>query len=195
MADETMEMAPPAPHTVAEEQRDDWSPGQRRQVLRDRAQQLARVPVAEEGGERLELVEFLLGSEHYGLETSFIREVHPLRELTPLPCVPPFVVGIMNLRGEILSVIDLRNFFEMDRPALTELSKVIVLRQGAMEFGILADAVLGVRTIRSSALQSSLTTLTGVRADYLKGVTGEHLVLLDAGKLLADRRLVVHEEV
>jgi len=197
MDDETKKSGSPAAATAQAqaEQRVDWSQEQRRKLLRDRAQRLAREPAAEEGGERMELVEFLLGTEHYGIETPFIREVHPLRGLTPLPCVPPFVLGIMNLRGEILSVIDLRNLFEIGQPSITELSKVIVLWSAAMEFGVLADAVLGVRTVRASGLQSSLTTLTGIRADYLKGVTGEHLVLLDAGKLLADRRLVVHEEV
>lgn len=170
------------------------SPEQRGRVLRDRAQRLAREPAAEETGERLEVVEFLLGAERYAFETSFVREVHPLRELTQLPCTPPFVLGIMNLRGEILSVLDLCRLFDLAPRGAAELSKVIVLRSAGMEFGILADAVVGVRTILGQGVQSSLATVTGVRADYLKGVTQDHLVLLDAGKMLADRRLVVHEE-
>jgi purine-binding chemotaxis protein CheW len=168
---------------------------QSRKILRERAHRLAREPAAEECGERLEVVEFLLGREHYGIETSFIREVHPLRDVTPLPCTPPFVVGIMNLRGEILSIIDIRKLFDLDEQGLSDLNKVIVLGGSSMEFGILADHVIGVRTIMVRGLQPSLTTVTGMRADCLKGVTREHLVLLDAGKMLADRRIVVHEEV
>jgi len=164
-------------------------------ILRERAHRLAREPAAEERGERLEVVEFLLGREHYGIETSFVREVHPLRDVTPLPCTPPFVVGIMNLRGEILSIIDIRKLFDLEEQGLSDLNKVIVLGGSSMEFGILADHVVGVRTIMVKGLQPSLTTVTGMRADYLKGVTREHLVLLDAGKMLADRRIVVHEEV
>ena len=168
---------------------------QRSELLKERAHRLAREPEVEETGERLEVVEFLLGSEHYGIETSFVREVHPLREVTPVPCTPRFVLGIMNLRGEILSVIDLRKFFDIGQQESDELSKVIVLRGAAMEFGILADAVVGVRTILAKGVQVALATVTGIRADYLKGVTRDHLVLLDAGKMLADRRLVVHEEL
>jgi purine-binding chemotaxis protein CheW len=166
----------------------------RRKLLRERASLLAREPAAEETGERFEVVEFLLGRERYGIETSYIREVCPLREVTPLPGTPPFVLGIMNLRGEILSVLDIRTFFGLGRPAGSPLDKVIVLRGAAMEFGILADEVIGVRTVPALEVQGSLATLTGIRADYLKGVTGDHLVLLDAGKLLSDRRIVVHEE-
>jgi purine-binding chemotaxis protein CheW len=171
------------------------SQAQRKALLRERAQILAREPAAPESGERLEVVEFLLGHEHYGIETSFVREVHPLREMTPLPCTPSFVLGIINLRGEILSVVDIRKFFDIEPQGLVELNKVIVLRCATMEFGILADSVLGVRSIAVSGVQASLATITGMRADYLKGVTAGHLVLLDAGKMLTDRRMVVHEEV
>lgn len=173
---------------------DNATPAQRRTLLRERAQRLAKEPPAEEDGERLEVVEFLLGAERYAVEASFVREVHPLREVTHLPCTPPFVLGIMNLRGEVLSVLDLRSFFDLGE-GTAELSKVIVLRCATMEFGILADAVIGVRTILARGVQPSLATVAGIGADYLKGVTRDHLVLLDAGKMLNDKRLVVHEEV
>ena len=164
-------------------------------ILAERAKRLAREPVAEQGGERLEVVEFLLGHERYGLETSFIREVHPLRELTPLPCTPSFVLGIINLRGEVISVVDIRQIFQMAAPGPAESNMVIVLQSAAMRFGMLADAVLGVRSVFAGGVQPSIAAVTGIGADYLKGVTRDHLVLLDAGKMLADRRLVVHEEV
>jgi purine-binding chemotaxis protein CheW len=64
-----------------------------------------------------------------------------------------------------------------------------------MEFGILADVVLGVRRIPLTDIQPSLPTLTGIREDYLKGVTGEQVVILDAEKLLSDKKITVHEEV
>jgi len=168
---------------------------QRKKLLRERAHLLAREPAAEESDERLEVVVFLLGRERYGIETSLIREVLTLREPTPLPCTPSFVLGIMNLRGEIISVLDLRKIFGFGELEPAELNKVIVLRGAALEFGILADEVIGVRTIPAKGVHPSPTTLTGMRADYLKGVVGGRLVLLDAGKMLADRRLVVHQEV
>jgi len=172
------------------------SPEEERKVLRERAIALAREPEEKEtAAECLEVVEFLLAYERYGLESACIREVYPLKELTSLPGTPPFVLGIMNVRGKILSVIDLRKFFDLPQKGLTDLNKVIIVHDEAMEFGILADAILGVRLIPLREMQPSLPTLTEVRADYLKGVTAERLVVLDGGALLADRRIVVHEEL
>ena len=186
---------PRAPLGTAPAGEEKPDPAQRKKLLRERAQRLAREPAEEETGERLEVVVFLLGQERYAVETSFVREVHPLREVTQLPCAPSFVLGIMNLRGEVLSVLDLRSFFDIGRREADEQSKVIVLRCATMEFGILADAVVGVRTIPVRGVQPSLAQVSGMRTDYLRGITRDHLVLLDAGKMLADRRLVVHEEV
>ncbi len=171
------------------------SPEEQRLIFRERALALAREPEKEEAAsERLEVVEFLLAYERYGIESSYIREVYPLKDLTPLPGTPSFVLGIMNVRGKILSVIDIRKFFDLPQKGLTDLNKVIIMHDEAMEFGILADAILGVRLIPVRELQPSLPTLTEVRADYLKGVTEERLVVLDGGAILSDRRIVVHEE-
>ncbi len=177
---------------------EEWevSPERRKEILKARAKALARRPEEEESGiEHVDIVEFVLGRERYGVEARYVHEVLPLQELTPLPCTPPFVLGIMNMRGNILSVIDIRKFFDLPERGLTDLSKVIVLENGTMEFGILADAILGMRPIPLRDLQRSLPTLTEIRAEYLKGVAEERLILLDGGKLLADGRIVVHETV
>lgn len=172
------------------------TPAETQRILKTRAQALAQEPEpAEAAGERIEVVEFLLAHECYALESRYVREVYPLENLTPLPCTPAFVLGIVNLRGEILSVIDLKKFFELPEQGLTDLNKVIVLQSGNMLFGVLADAILGVRSIARTKIQSSLPTLTGIRADYLTGVTKERVAILDAAKLLSDRKLVVQEEV
>jgi purine-binding chemotaxis protein CheW len=177
---------------------EEWvlTPEKRKEVLKARAKALARRPQAEESGiERIEIVEFLLANERYGIESSFIAEVQPLKEFTPLPCTPPFVLGLINVRGNVLSVIDLRKFFDLPHKGLTDLTKVIVIHDEKMEFGILADAVMGSRRITVSEIQPPLPTLTDIHVDYLKGVTGERLVVLDGGKILSDGKIVVHEEV
>jgi len=115
-----------------------------------------------------------------------VREVYPLKDLTPLPGSPPFIPGIINVRGQIVSVVDLKKFFDLPSKGLANLDKVVIVTDGRMEFGLLADAVAGVREIPLGGIQQALPTLTGVRAEYLKGVTADRLVVLDAGKLLAD---------
>ncbi len=172
------------------------TPEEERNILHARARALAREPDREKGEEAsLEVLEFLLAYERYGIEMSFVRETLPLKDLTPVPCTPTFVLGLIGVRGQIMSVIDIGKFFDLPAKGLTDLNKVIIVRDEGMEFGILADAVLGVRTVPLAGLQPSLPTLTGVREEYLRGVTKERLVVLDGKKLVNDRRLVVHEDM
>ena len=112
-----------------------------------------------------------------------------------MPCTPPFVLGIINVRGQIVSVIDMKIFFDLPEHGLTDLNKVIIVHDEKMEFGILADSILGVRKIRREEIQPPLPTLTGVGAEYLTGVTKEPLVILDMAKILSSKNLVVHEEI
>jgi len=164
----------------------------KREILKTRAKTLAREPeIGEETQGDLELVEFLLSYETYGVESSFVREVYPLNEITPLPGTPPFVLGIINVRGQILSVLDLKKFFDLPEKGLTDLNKVIIIHDEIMEFGILADAVTGIRKISLDTIQSALPTLTGIRAEYLKGVTDKRMVILDAKKILRDEKIIV----
>jgi purine-binding chemotaxis protein CheW len=173
-----------------------WAPTAEdtQRILKERAQELAREPArAESADESIEVIEFLLAHERYAVESEHVREAYPLEELTPLPCTPAFVLGIVNVRGEILSVIDLKKFFDLPEKGLTDLNKVIVLESENMVFGIVADAISGVRRIPRADIQPSLPTLTGIREDYLLGVTAERVVILDAEKLLNDEKLIVNE--
>ena len=129
------------------------------------------------------------------METRYVREVYPLKDLTPLPCTPPFVLGVVNVRGHILPVLDLKKFFDLPETGLTDLHCIILVRERDLEFGLLADVIVGVRSIPVESLQPSLPTLTGIRNEYLKGVTVECLVVLDLARLFADPKILVHEEI
>jgi len=172
------------------------APEEEKRLLHERALALARAPgVAAPGDNLLEVAEFELAGERYGFPLASVRSVSALKELTPLPCVPPFVCGIINLRGEIRTVIDLKRFFDLPERGITEANMIILLEHGGVQLGILADAVRGVRTLASTELQPGLPTLTGRRADYLRGVTADRLIVLDAERLLADKRIIVDEQV
>jgi purine-binding chemotaxis protein CheW len=169
---------------------------EKNKILRARAMDLAREPELQSTAEKtVEIVEFLLAHEKYGIESSYVREICPLKELTMVPCTPSFVLGIINVRGQILSIIDIKKFFGLPERGLTNLNKVIILHNDKMEFGVLADLIVGVRSIAVSQVQPSLPTLTGIREQYLKGITNETIVILDAGKLLSSTTMTVHEEV
>ncbi len=171
------------------------SGAEKTRIMKARAKAMAREPKTNSGeGEWIEIVEFTLAYERYAVESSFVREVYPLKEFTPLPGTPAFVSGIINVRGQIVSVIDLKKFFGLPEKGLTDLNKVIILREGSAEFGILADAVHTAGRIFPGELQSSLPLLTGVRAEYLKGVTADRRVILDAAKLLSDPAININQQ-
>lgn len=169
---------------------------EKNKILKSRAKILAVESEKKAKAEEfIQVVEFLLACEKYAVASEYVREIYPLKEFTPIPCTPPFVLGIINVRGQILSVIDIKKFFGLPEKGLTDLNKVIILHTESMEFGILADAIIGVRNIVVSELQTSLPTLTGIREEYLKGIAKERTVILDAEKLLSDKSIVVHELV
>ena len=165
-----------------------------RHLLQSRALALAAVPDGGPRGETLEAVEFELAGESYAIALAQVREVGPLHDLTPVPGTPAFVLGIINLRGVIRTVIDLKKFFDLPDAGLTQLNQILLLEHEDLQLGILADTIRGVRHIPLADLQPALPTLTDIRADYLRGVTGDRLVVLDAAKLLTDPRLLVDEE-
>jgi purine-binding chemotaxis protein CheW len=168
---------------------------ERKTILAKRAQKLAQKEKAQELRERVEIVEFRLADERYAVECMYVREVYPLRDLTPIPGTPAFVMGIVSVRGEIISVVDLKKFFELPEKGLTDLTRVIILYNNEMQFGVLAEEVMGTISLPARDIHPPLPTLTGVRADYLKGVAKNRLIVLDAVKLLSDKKMIVNQEV
>ena len=140
------------------------------------------------------MLAFTLAGETYAVETRYVREVCQLKDLTALPCTPPFVAGVMNLRGRIVAILDLRRFFDLPSRGLTELNRVIVLHDGASELGLLADSIDDVTRLTVAELQTGLPTLTGLREKFLLGLTGRALAVLDGERLLADASLRVDHQ-
>ncbi len=175
-----------------------WMPSaeETQRILQERALILAQEPAGYENTDDvIEVLEFTLAHERYAVETNYVRQVAMLEYLVPLPCTPAFVLGIVNLHGAILPVLDLKRFFELPAKGLTDLNKIIVLHSEKILFCILADEVAGVRQILQRHVQSPLPTLAGVRKDYLKGITPERVALLDAEKFLASENIIVREYV
>jgi len=118
-----------------------------------------------------------------------------MNELTLVPCAPQFVLGVVNVRGQVLSVIDIGKLFDLPQRGVGDLDRIILLQNGGMEFGILGNSILGVVQVPVDELQPTLPTLTGLRAEYLKGVTRDRMAILDGARLLADENIIVREEV
>ena len=167
-----------------------------RDVLRERARVLARpIGAGPAAGGHVELLEFAVANERYGIETAHIREVAAVAGLTRIPGVPAFIGGIAILRGQILSVLDIGRLFDLPDPGGAAPGKLVVLEGPDMPVGILAAAVIGVRAVPPSEIETSLPTLAGGRAPYLRGVDRTGVAILDAPALLAAQDIIVGAEV
>ena len=161
----------------------------RREVLEERARQLARVPEEPaRAGEVLELVGFVLAGERYAIESRFVREVARLTRFTPVPGTPDFVLGVTNLRGEILALFDLRHLLGIVTEGVTDLGRIVVLGEHRREFGLLADAASEILYVAGASLAQ---TETAWGRAYLQGVTQDGVIVLSGEALLRDPRLTL----
>ncbi|GAB6179504.1 hypothetical protein JCM14036_08230 [Desulfotomaculum defluvii] len=168
---------------------------EKKRILRLRAEILAQEIQKQDIEVCLEVVQFTLSGEQYALESKYIREVFPLRDITPLPCTPDFVMGVVNVRGQIVSVLDFKKIFKLPQKGEVKIPKVMVLHCSDMEFGMLVDEITGTGPLPYSSIGPPLNNLTGKQAAYLRGVTGERLIVLDGEKILSDKDIIVDEEV
>jgi purine-binding chemotaxis protein CheW len=172
------------------------TPEEKKRVLKERARKLAQKAEEDRTAEdSLEVIELMLAHERYAIEVQYVREVYPLKDLTPVPCTPSYILGILNVRGQVISVTDIREFFDLPKKQVTDLLRVLVVDNHSMELGIVADAVLGQRKIELSAIHSGMVSMGTVRGDFVRGVTKDRLIVLDAEKLLSDKAIIVHQEV
>ena len=113
-------------------------------ILKKRAEKL-KIPLVgvQQSGKQIDGLEFLLADEKYAINSIFVSEVIYINELTKLPCTPPFIMGLINVRGKVLSVIDIKTFFNIPGKGITNLNKVIIVVHNDIEIGILADDIHG----------------------------------------------------
>lgn len=163
-------------------------------ILRRRAEALAK-PVVEAGPptDVLELLVFSLAGERYGIETIHVLEAIPLRELTPVPCAPPFVLGVVSHRGRVLPLLDLRRLLDLPSPATTDGRCVVVIDVGAIAFALVADAVAGIARAGAHEVAPPPATLAGEHRAFVRGVLKDLVAVLDLPALARDPRLVVNE--
>jgi purine-binding chemotaxis protein CheW len=184
-----------------------------------RAAELAAVPVEEDAGEHIRLLLVRLGREIYGIDAHYVFSVKPAEFITRVPRVPDWVGGVVNLRGRIFSVVDLRSFFGLPTASADEqgaaegssdASYLVVVETSDMEIALQVDDVLTVDSFPLSRMQDAAGTVRGLRPEYVDGIitgyqttgvasdpaaNGVMIVVLDLSTLLRDERLIVHEEI
>ncbi|HVP57090.1 MAG TPA: chemotaxis protein CheW [bacterium] len=131
---------------------------------------------------------FRLAAEDYGLEILKVREIIGMMDITAVPRTPTFVKGVINLRGKVIPVVDLREKFGMEAVEHTEETCIIVVDVGKIEMGIIVDKVSEVLDIPGEDIQDTPTLGTDVNTDFILGIgkTGGRVkILLDIDKVLS----------
>ncbi len=164
-------------------------------ILEARAKKIRGLGKKQESpGESAMVVCFLLAGEYYSIESIYVSEVLRMKGLTLIPGAPSFVVGVMNNRGKIIPVINLKFLFNLKEKGLIETTTIIVLKKGEMEFGIVADAIEGTREIFFNTLSSPPVTIQGIGAEYIKGIAQDGQILLNGDHVLTDKTFIVNQK-
>lgn len=165
-----------------------------RKVLKERARRLA-LPLDKTFGEQLYVLQFIFQNRVYALEGAFVNEVAPLVQMTVLPGVPSFVLGVVNLHGRIVALLDLKTILGITDKQVSSARSIIILQGATSEFGFLADVIIGFVSIPIAELQVPLPASTSSDVSYVESMTVDGVALLGAEKLLLDLSLMVKQYV
>ncbi|MGM0630805.1 MAG: chemotaxis protein CheW [Pseudomonadota bacterium] len=139
--------------------------------------------------EVLQWVTFQLDQETYGINVMQVQEVLRYSEIAPVPGAPNYVLGIINLRGNVVTVIDTRLRFGLQTTEVTDNSRIVIIESEQQVIGILVDSVAEVVYLKTSEIDSAPNVGTDESARFIQGVSnrdGELLILVDLDKMLTD---------
>lgn len=144
--------------------------------------------------ELIQLVSFKLGNEEFGVDIRKVQEINRMVEITKIPQTPHYCEGVINLRGKVLPVIDLRKKFEMEIEEWTRNTRIVVCEDGNSIVGIIVDAVEEVLRIPSSTIEPAPKIVSSVGTDYINGVAKLEerlLIFLDVTKIISESSQLV----
>lgn len=144
---------------------------------------------ATDNDEVLQWVTFKLDSETYGINVMQVQEVLRYTEIAPVPGAPLYVLGIINLRGNVVTVIDTRSRFGLDSSEVTDNTRIVIIESEKQVIGILVDSVAEVVYLKASEIDIAPNVGNDESAKFIQGVSnrdGELLILVDLNKLLSD---------
>lgn len=139
----------------------------------------------------LQWVTFKLVGETYGINVMQVQEVLRYSEIAPVPGAPPYVLGIINLRGNVVTVIDTRHRFGLSSGEVTDNTRIVIIEADKHVVGILVDSVAEVVYLRQSEIETAPNVGNDDSAKFIQGVchkNGELLILIELAKLLTDEQ-------
>lgn len=167
-------------------------------IFRERADNLRLLGDLENSaGINLSLVVVVLNGEYFGINLEVVREFTQIHQVTPVPCTPDRIIGNMNLRGEIVTLVDIRNVLNMSADTKS-LSKAIVVEIEDLVVGIAVDEILDIIYLNVAELATIPAALNSANREYLRGTAfyeEKIIAVLSLRKLLTKGGIVVDEEV
>lgn len=167
-----------------------------RAVFHERARSLMEAPVDEGLAGLIPTAVVGLNGEYFGVDLELVRCFADLHHLTPIPCCPGHIVGNMNLRGNILTLVDVRNLLDLPGAAVNEDSKVMFASLGELSAGVVVDQVFDIIYLNPADIGPVPTAIQKAGEKYLKGTApygGEMMAILDLAEMLKEGNLVVKE--
>lgn len=176
------------PHATPEE----------RATFRERAENLRRTTEDEDFAGLIPLAVIGLNGEYFGLDLDTVREFTDISKITPIPCCPPHIVGNINLRGEIVTLVDVRGVLNLPIAGTNEASKVMVVRMEDLVAGVTVDEVFDVMYLNPTEMMPVPAAVHSINDEYLRGTAPyreKMMGVLDLPKILTKGGLTVDEEV
>jgi purine-binding chemotaxis protein CheW len=143
-------------------------------------------------GVEQQLVVFTLGNESYAVDINTVKEIIQLQPVTKLPGTPPSVEGVINLRGNVIPIIDLRKRFEMDQVERSKDTRIVVVSCGNSSVGVIVDSVAQVLRIPLESIEPASNVFSDEQVEYLLGIvklTNRLIILLDMDRILTSQEL------
>jgi purine-binding chemotaxis protein CheW len=138
--------------------------------------------------ETIQVVSFKLGSEEYGVDIAQVQEINRMVAVTHVPRAPQFMEGVINLRGQLIPIIDLRARFGMPRAEHTKNTRIVVTEIGAKRVGMVVDSVSEVLRLPVEHIEPAPEMITGVDTEYIRGVgkiEDRLIILLDLARIIS----------
>lgn len=149
--------------------------------------------------EELKVIVFALGDEEYGVEVDKVRTIERMQPMTRVPKTPDFIKGVINLRGVVTPVIDLRGRFQLPETEATEHSRIIIVAVNDIEVGMIVDSANDVIDVNSDSIEEPPEVVGGIRAKYLRGVAkldeNRLLIMLNLKEVLNKEEIIQLENI
>ena len=139
-------------------------------------------------GKTQQVVTFALGSEEYGVDIAQVQEINRMVTITHVPRAPRFMEGVINLRGQLIPIIDLRLRFGMERSERTKNTRIVVTEIDAKRIGMVVDSVSEVLRVPVEQIEDAPDLVAGVDTEYIRGVAkmGDRLIImLDLSRVIS----------